>query len=110
MLALTAEFPVLLVAQLLSGITGAIIGVLMVLVITDLTAGTGRFNLAQGVMGAMSGLAASASTLLTGYFFQGFGSLAGFIIIAVIAAAATGLIWAFLSETKPANYSDEDRS
>lgn len=106
LLAFTADYPFLLVAQLLSGITGAIIGVLMVLVITDLTAGSGRFNLAQGVIGAMSGMAASASTLLTGYFFQGFGSWAGFIAIAAIATAATVLIGAFLSETKPAGYSD----
>jgi MFS family permease len=39
----------LIVAQVLDGITGAIILVLTVLVIADLTAGTGRFNLAQGV-------------------------------------------------------------
>jgi hypothetical protein len=84
-----------------------IIGVLMVLVITDLTAGSGRFNLAQGVIGSMSGTAAAASTLLTGYFFQGFGSWSGFIAIAAVAAAATALIWLFLSETKPASYSDD---
>lgn len=109
LLAFTDDFAFLLIAQLLSGITGAIIGVLMVLVITDLTAGSGRFNLAQGVIGAMNGMAASASTLFTGYFFQGFGSWTGFMTIAAVAAAATALIWAFLSETKPASYSDEDR-
>lgn len=107
LLALTADFPFLVVAQLLSGITGAIIGVLTTLVIADLTAGSGRFNLAGGVIGAMSGMAASASTLLTGYFFERFGSWTGFIAIAAIAAAATVLIWAFLSETKPAAYSDD---
>lgn len=107
LLAFTADFPFLLVAQLLSGTTGPIIGVLMVLVITDLTAGSGRFNLAQGVIGAMSGTA-SASTLLTGYFFQGFGSWTGFITIAAIAATATALIWAFLPETKPASYANDD--
>lgn len=101
LLAFTTEFPFLLLAQLLSGITGAIIGVLTVLVITDLTAGTGRFNLAQGVIGAASGVAASVSTLVTGYFFEGFGSWSGFIAIAVVAGTATGFIWAFLSETKP---------
>jgi MFS family permease len=109
LLAFTAYFPFLLVAHLLSGISGAIIGVLMVLVITDLTAGSGRFNLAQGVIGSMSGTAAAASTLLTGYFFQGFGSWSGFIAIVAVAAAATALIWLFLSETKPASYADDAR-
>ncbi len=102
LLASTTEFPFLLLAQLLSGITGAIIGVLTVLVITDLTAGSGRFNLAQGVIGAASGVAASVSTLVTGYFFEKFGSWSGFLAIAAIATMATALIWAFLSETKPA--------
>lgn len=106
LLAFTTNFAWLIVAQLLSGITGAIIGVLVVLVITDLTVGTGRFNLAQGVVGALSGIAASVSTLATGYFFEGFGSWIGFITIAVVATTATALIWAFLSETKPAEYAD----
>jgi sugar phosphate permease len=87
-------------------VSGAIIGVLTVLVITDLTTGTGRFNLARGVVGALSGLAAALSTLATGFFFQGFGAWAGFMMIAAIAGAATILLWVFLSETKPAHYLD----
>ena len=88
------------------GVTGAIIGVLTILVITDLTTGTGRFNLAQGAAGAMMGLAASLSTLATGYLFQGFGQVSGFIVIASVAAAATAVLVIYLSETKPADYGD----
>jgi MFS family permease len=106
LLAFTANYGLLIVAQLLNGVTGAIIGVLTILVITDLTAGTGRFNLAQGAVGAMMGLAASLSTLATGYFFQGFGQVSGFIAIAAVAGAATALLWVFLSETKPTEYQD----
>jgi hypothetical protein len=47
-------------------LNGAIISFLTVLVIADLTAGTGRFNLAQGAVGAMSAIAASVSTLASG--------------------------------------------
>jgi sugar phosphate permease len=75
-------------------------------VITDLTADTGRFNLAQGAVGAASGLAASLSTLATGFYFQGFGRVSGFIVIAVVAAAATVVLWIFLAETKPPEYRD----
>jgi hypothetical protein len=32
--------------------------------------------------------------------------LPGFIVIAAVAVAATGLIWIFVSETRPADYSD----
>ncbi len=103
-LAFTSNYALLIVAQILNGVSGAVIGVMTVLVITDLTAGTGRFNLAQGAVGAMIGIAASASTLATGFLFQGVGNFGGFIAIAVVAGAATALIWVFVNETKPAGY------
>jgi predicted RNA methylase len=96
----------LIAAQLLSGITGATVGVLTVLVVTDLTTGTGRFNLAAGTVGALSGIAASLSTSSTGFLFQGLGRTAGFLILSGIALAATALLWVFLSETKPEKYLD----
>jgi MFS family permease len=102
----TCSYPFLVIAQILSGITGATIGVLTVLVITDLTAGTGRFNLAVGTVGAMSGIAASLSNSATGYLFQAFGPRIGYLPLAAIAAAATALLWVFLSETKPDKYED----
>ena len=95
----------LTVAQVLDGITSAIVGVLTVIVITDLTAGTGRFNLARGAIGALVGIAASISTAITGFLFEAFGRGISFAIIAVMACAATGLLWMFLPETKP-NYDD----
>ncbi len=104
LLAFTNAYAFLVVAQLLSGITGAVIGVLTTLVIADLTAGTGRFNLAQGAVGAAIGIAASLSTLITGFLFQGIGPGGGFIVIAAVAGAATALIWIFVSETKPEKY------
>jgi MFS family permease len=103
LLAFTSDYAFLVVAQALDGVTGAIIGVLTVIVITDLTKGTGRFNLAQGAVGAVIGIAASLSTLATGFLFQGIGNAGGFIVIAAVAGAATALIWIFVSETKPAD-------
>ncbi len=104
LLAFTGNYAFLIVAQILNGVSGAVIGVLTVLVITDLTAGTGRFNLAQGAVGAMIGIAASVSTLATGFLFQGVGNFGGFIAIAAVAGAATALIWVFINETKPEKY------
>ena len=100
------RYPLLLLAQVLSGITGAIIGVLTTVVVTDLTAGTGRFNLAMGMLGALSGVAAALSTGVTGYIFQAIGPRLGYLPLAVVAAAATALLWRFLSETKPHAYED----
>jgi len=105
-LAFTNAYGFLVVAQVLDGVTGAIIGVLTIIVIADLTKGTGRFNLAQGAVGAAIGVAASLSTLATGYLFQAIGPAGGFITIAIIAGAATALIWMFVSETKPSDESD----
>src|SRR5262249_24858422 len=106
LLALTSGFGFLIVGQLLNGVSGAVIGVLTVIVVTDLTAGTGRFNLAQGTVGALSGLAAAASTLASGYIVAGLGADAGDLAIAAVAAAATELIWVFVTETRPEQYSD----
>ncbi len=57
---------ILITAQMLDGISGAVLGVLTALTVADATAGTGRFNLAQGAVGTMSGLGASISTSLFG--------------------------------------------
>jgi MFS family permease len=51
----------LVVVQALDGLSAATLGVLTALVIADLTNGTGRFNLAQGLVGTLSGIGASLS-------------------------------------------------
>jgi MFS family permease len=104
--AFVTNYPLMVAIQLLDGISGSIINVLTVLVISDLTTGTGRFNLAQGVIGAMIGIAASLSTSITGFIFQEFGHWAGFIFIAGVAAPGTTLAWLLLPETKPEKYPD----
>jgi MFS family permease len=107
LLATTTAYPALVIAQALSGVTGAIIGVATVIVIADLTAGTGRFNLAMGVLGTSSGVAATISTSLSGFVFQALGPRLGYLPLAAIAAGATALVWVFISETKPEKYEDD---
>ena len=106
MLAATAAYPVVAIAQGLSGLTGAVIGVLTVIVVADLTAGTGRFNLALGALGTINAIAASVSTGITGFIFQALGPRFGYLPLAAVAIAATALLWVFLTETKPAKYED----
>jgi MFS family permease len=57
--------------QILGGITGAIITVMTVLVMTDLTTGTGGLNLARGAVGTCTGIAAALSTTATGVIAAG---------------------------------------
>jgi MFS family permease len=60
--AFSANVPILLTAQVLGGISAAAVTVLTILVITDLTTGTGRFNLIRGFIGTVIAIAASIST------------------------------------------------
>lgn len=104
--AFVTNYQAVVAIELLDGVTGAIINVMTVLVITDLTAGTGRFNLVQGVIGALLATAAALSTALSGFVFQDFGRVTGFLALAAIAAAATAAVWRLLPETKPDRYGD----
>jgi MFS family permease len=56
--AFSSSVPVLLVAQLLGGMSAAAVTVLTVLIITDMTTGTGRFNLVRGFIGTLVAVAA----------------------------------------------------
>jgi MFS family permease len=99
--------PRLMIAvQLLDGVTGSVVTILTVLVITDLTTGTGRFNLAQGVVGTLTGTAAAISTAAAGFIAQGFGDAVGFLTMAACTGTSIILLWALLPETRPTEYSD----
>jgi MFS family permease len=63
---LVTDPPLLLAVQLLDGVSGAVVGVMTALIVADATNGTGRFNLAQGLIGTISGIGASLSTALFG--------------------------------------------
>ena len=96
----------MMVVQVLDGVTGAMVTVLTILVITDLTAGTGRFNLAQGVVGTLTGISAAVSTTVTGFIVQQFGDVAGFLTMAAGMGLGIVLLWTFLPESRPAKYDD----
>jgi predicted MFS family arabinose efflux permease len=104
--AFSANVSVLLIAQLLGGISAAAVTVLTILVITDLTTGTGRFNLVRGAIGTLIAIAASISTSATGFLFEALGNWEGFLILAAASAIATALLWVAMPETRPAKYLD----
>jgi MFS family permease len=96
-----ADPMLLLAVQLLDGVSGTVLGVLQALVIADLTNGTGRFNLAQGLVGVTSGIGASVSTTMSGVITESFGRAAGFLALALMGLAAVAMVWLFMPETKP---------
>ena len=97
--AFTADPTLLVLIQMLDGWTAATLGVLTTLVIADLTKGTGRFNLAQGLVGTFSGVGASLSTSVSGFVVERFGQTSGFLTVTAIALIAIAVLWAFMPET-----------
>jgi predicted MFS family arabinose efflux permease len=100
--AIVPEPQLLATVQVLDGISAAVLGVMGPLVLADITRGTGRFNLAQGILGTAMGIGASISTTLAGYLTDRFGSEVAFLSLAGIAAAGVALVWVAMPETRPA--------
>jgi len=91
---------VLVVIQILDGITAAVFSVMVPLVVADLTRGTGHFNLGQGIVGTFVGIGASLSATLAGYITDHFGSPAAFMGLAAIAAIGFAVAWLLMPETR----------
>jgi MFS family permease len=104
--ALTTNPVILIAAQLLDGVSATVLGVLTALTVADLTAGTGRFNLAQGFFGTMSGIGASLSTTLSGLVAGSLGRAAGFLGLAAVAVTAVLLLSLLMPETNPSRRSE----
>jgi MFS family permease len=88
--------------QMLDGVSAAVLGVLIPLVIADIAYGTGHFNLAQGVAGMAIGLAAAISTSAAGYIADRLGEQAAFLSLAAAAGCGFVLVMLFMPETRPA--------
>ena len=106
LLAATTDYSFILVGQVLGGVTTAIVEVLVIVIITDLTARTGRFNLVGGAVTMLLGIASSLSVAASGFIFSAVGHAPTFMSFAVIAGLATLFAWSMLPETKPAQYED----
>ncbi len=97
---LTPNTGALVAIQILDGVAAAIFGVVSVLVIADLTRGTGRFNFTLGAIGTAVGIGAALSQAVAGSIVHHFGSSAGFLFLAAVASAAFGIFYLFMPETR----------
>jgi MFS family permease len=91
----------LVIVQILDGISAAALGVLVPLIIVDVTREQGHFNLAQGVVGCGMGIGAAISTTLAGYTTDNFGSHSAFNMLSMLAAAGFVIVVLAMPETKP---------
>ena len=93
--------------QLLVGIGAGIFGALFPLVVADLMEGTGRYNVAQGAVGAAQGLGAALSAAAAGIIVVRFGYGAAFVSLAATAGAGFVIAAIFLPETRPGRPADQ---
>jgi predicted MFS family arabinose efflux permease len=97
---LTSSTALLVAIQVMDGIGAGIFGVVSVLVIADLTRGTGRSNLALGGIATAVGVGGSLSQVIAGSIVHHAGFRAGFLFLAAVASAAFGMLYFFMPETR----------
>lgn len=88
-------------AQAISGVSGAVFGVMLPLLSADITRGTSHFNLCMGALGLAVSLGAGISTTLGGWIADTAGVEAAFAVLALIGALATLVLWLVMPETIP---------
>jgi MFS family permease len=91
----------IIAVQALDGISGAALGVLVPLVLADISRGTGRFNLAQGILACATGIGAAASTAVAGYLAARFGTAVACLGLAAAAVCAFLTVLIAMEETMP---------
>ena len=87
--------------QVLDGISASVFGVLVPLIVVDVTYGSGHFNVAQGIVGTATGVGASMSMLFSGYVADHAGGSTAFLALGIIAAGAFSIVWFVMPETRP---------
>lgn len=102
LLAVVTNPIVLVLVQMLDGVSAAMFGVMLPLVAADLTLGTNRFNLCIGALGLAVGIGATLSTVMAGAIAEAFSPTAAFVALSAAGLAATLLVLFVMPETLPA--------
>jgi MFS family permease len=90
----------LIAIQILDGVGAGIFGVVSVLVIADLTQGTGRFNLTLGAISTAVGIGAALSQFIAGAIVHQFNFNGGFLFLGAVALAAFAILYFLMPETR----------
>jgi MFS family permease len=88
--------------QSLDGLANGIFGMIFLLILRDVTDGTGRFNIAQGALTTLIGVGASLSNLIAGWIVQVAGYSSGFLFLAGVAVVGALIFGFLMPETAPA--------
>ncbi len=90
----------LIAVQCMDGLGAGIFGVVSVLIVADLTRGTGRFNAAQGAIATAQGCGAFLSNYVGGIVAKHMGNDFTFYMLGGIAAAGFVFFLLFMPETR----------
>jgi MFS family permease len=104
---LTSNTVALVAIQVLDGVGAGIFGVVSVLVIADLTQGSGRFNITLGAISTAVGIGAALSQMIAGTIVHHVSFNAGFLFLAAIAAVAFSILYFFMPETRDKSFLKE---
>lgn len=91
----------MILIQLLDGLSAAALGVLSPLIVADVTRQSGHYTTSLGVVGLAVGGGATLSTTAAGLMADHFGGAAAFLGLAIVGLCATLLVWAAMPETRP---------
>jgi MFS family permease len=105
--AFTANPPFLVALQVFDGIAAACFGIMVPLVVSDVAARSGHFNLSLGAVGFGIGIGSTLSTPAAGWLSDHFGTRLAFFGLSGVGAAALLLVSFAMPETKPRRDDDE---
>ena len=100
LLAVSTSPTMTVAVQVLDAVSSAAFGVMLPLVASDLSRGTGRFNLCMGLLGLAMGIGASLSTTLAGLVADR-SVPAGFLVLTASGVLCELSVWLLFSETAP---------
>ncbi|MEO1103274.1 MAG: MFS transporter [Pseudomonadota bacterium] len=104
----TDEAVFLVLIQALDGVANGIFAIIFLLVVSDVTKGTGRFNVVQGALATLVGVGASASNLLAEQIVQAFSYDMAFYFLAVVATLGLLVFGLLMPETATHAIKDGD--
>jgi len=95
----TDDTTLLIAVQALDGVANGIFAVMFLLIVRDVTSGTGRFNTAQGALATLVGAGASISNLVAEEIVQLTSYDTAFLVLAGVALVGVIVFALFMPET-----------
>lgn len=100
LLAFSSNPSTLVAIQVLDGISGCALGVLIASAVADITRNSGHFNLALGLIGIAMGIGSAISTTFGGYIAYRFGVATAFTTLASVGLLAFMVFTLAMPETR----------